>query len=309
MIFNLVLSLVLSAAQGDMVANPYLVKARGLYASQRFVEARGQLEIALEVPSMESTQELETLDLLARCHIAEGRRVLAEEAYARLLARDPHWEPDRSASPKILEVFDAAKSKLFARQYATFRELPAPPRHLRAAVLDPWKRVARVLLMSQSTGQRTWREQELHLAEHVAAFDFGAAPQTERWYLEARGGSGELLARLGSSDEPFTLEVRSRAPEEALAPRPVKPDPPGRPLSRMRRTSAWVAAGVALAAAAGGVVLQVQSRRAAADARSEEWADAARDRQARATNEARWAIGLFSTAGVAAMTSTVLFVW
>jgi hypothetical protein len=309
MIFNLVLSLFLSAAQGDMVANPYLVKARGLYASQRFVEARGQLEIALEVPSMEPTQELETLDLLARCHIAEGKRALAEEAFARLLAHDPHWEPDRSTSPKILEVFDAAKSRLFARQYATFRELPAPPRHLRAAVLDPWKRIARVLLMSQSSGQKSWQERELLLADHVVAFDFDTAPQTERWYLEARDGAGETLARLGSSDEPFTLDVRSRAPEEALSPRPAKPDPSSGPLSRMKRTSAWVAAGVALAAAAGGVVLQVQSRRAAADARSQEWADSARDRQARAIDEARWAIGLFSTAGVAAMTSTVLFVW
>lgn len=309
MVVNLVLTLCLSAAQGDLGANPYLVKARGLYASQRFVEARRQLEIALEVPSMESSQKVDALDLLARCQIAEGKRAQAEEAFARALTLDPHWEPDCSASPKVLEVFDAAKSKLFARPYAALRELVAPPMHLRAAVVDPWKCVARVLLVSQTVGQRSWLERELLLVEHVASFDFGTAPQTERWYLEARDESGATLARLGSSKKPFPLEVRSRAPEEALAPQSVRPEPPGGTHIRAKKTSAWAVAGGALAAAVAGVVLLVQSRRAAADARSEEWADSARDRQVRAANEARWAVGLLSTAGGAAATSTVLFVW
>lgn len=311
MIVNLMLMLLLAAERGDeSTTNPYLVNARSLFASQRFVEARSQLEIALEVPSMDSSQKLEALDLLGRCQIAEGKRALAEDSFARLLAIDPHWELDRGASPKVLGVFDAAKSRLFPLDFVSLSPLLAPPMQLRAAVVDPWKRIARVWLMSQENGQKSWREQELLLVEHVVAFDFGPAPLAERWYLEARDTTGAPVARLGSPDQPFTLAVHSSVPEEAVVARAATPaSAPPSSASRARTTSAWVVAAVALAAVVGGAVLQVQSSRAATEARAEEWADSARARQASATTQASWAIGLFSTAGVAAVTSTALFVW
>ncbi len=309
MIVNLMLTLVLAAARPDEAANPYLVKAKSLFASQRFVEARGQLGIALEVPAMSSSQRLEALDLLGRCQIAEGKRALAEDSFARLLASDPHWELDRGVSPKVLAVFDAAKSRIFALDFVALSPLLAPPMQLRATVVDPWKRVARVWLMSQANGEKSWHEQELPLVEHVAAFDFGPTPLAERWYLEARDATGASVARLGSAEQPFTLAVHSSVPEEAVVVRAPSPAPPSSSGTQVMRTSAWIVAAVALAAVVGGVLLQVQSSRTATDARAEEWADTARARQASATSQASWAIGLFSTAGVAAVTSTALFVW
>jgi hypothetical protein len=309
MIVNLVLTLLLGAVRADESANPYLVRAKSLFASQRFIEARVQLEIALEVPAMDSSQRLEALDLLGRCQIAEGKRALAEDSFARLLTLDPHWELDRGASPKVLGVFDAAKSRLFALDFVALSPLLAPPMQPRAAVVDPWKRVARVWLMSKANGEKSWHEQELPLIEHVAAFDFGPAPLAERWYLEARDTTGAPVARLGSPDQPFILAVHSSVPEEAVVARAATPAPPSTSATRAKRTGAWVVAAVALAAGVGGLVLQVQSSRAATEARAEEWADSARTRQASATTQAGWAIGLFSTAGVAAATSTVLFVW
>lgn len=310
MIVNLMLMLLLAAERGDeSTTNPYLVNARSLFASQRFVEARSQLEIALEVPSMDSSQKLEALDLLGRCQIAEGKRALAEDSFARLLAIDPHWELDRGASPKVLGVFDAARSRLFPLDFVSLSPLLAPPMQLRAAVVDPWKRIARVWLMSQENGQKSWHEQELPLVEHVVAFDFGPAPLAERWYLEARDTTGAPVARLGSPDQPFILAVHSSVPEEAVVAPVATPAPPSSSESRAKRTGAWVVAAVALAAVVVGAVLQVQSSRAATEARAEEWADSARARQAIATTQASWAIGLFSTAGVATVTSTALFVW
>ena len=309
MIANLMLTLFLVAAQPDESTNPYLVKARSLFASQRFVEARDQLGIALEVPSMDSSQRLEALELLGRCQIAEGKRSLAEDSFARLLALDPHWELDDGASPKVRGVFEAAKSKRFARDSVALSSLTAPPMQLRASVVDPWKRIARVCLMSQASGEKSWREQELPLVDHVAAFDFGPAPQIERWYLEARDTTGASVARLGSPEQPFTLALHSSAPENAVVANTASPATPSNSATRARRTSAWIIAAVALAAVVGGVALQAQSSRTATEARADEWADAARAHQATATAQASWAIGLFSTAGAAAVTSTVLFVW
>lgn len=309
MTLTLMLTLVLVAAPSDESTNPYLVRARSLFASQHFVEARDQLGIALEVPTMDARQRLEALDLLARCQIAEGKRASAEDSFVRLLTLEPHWELDRGASPKVRGVFEAAKAKRFAPDVVALSALPAPPTQMRASLLDPWKRVARVCLVRQASGEPTWREQELALVDHVATADLGAAPVGVRWYLEARDAGGAPVARLGSPEQPFTLAAPVAAKEPVVAALAVSSAPAVSAASHVKRTGAWVVAAVALAAVVGGAVLQAQSGRMASEARASEWADTARAHQATATTEAGWAIGLFATAGAAAATSTALFLW
>ncbi|MGA9525678.1 MAG: hypothetical protein WBV82_29740, partial [Myxococcaceae bacterium] len=94
------------------LANSQLEEARGLYSSQRFAEALSVLRATRGDPSIPREEKLEVLELLAWCQVAEGLREEAESSFAELLSLEPGWEPPRGTSPKIVDVWKAARARV-----------------------------------------------------------------------------------------------------------------------------------------------------------------------------------------------------
>ncbi|HLL55512.1 MAG TPA: hypothetical protein VK447_18275 [Myxococcaceae bacterium] len=295
--------LVLLCGAPAFAANRYLERARALYADLEFSAARQQLEIARQVPTNDPREQREVLDLLARCQVAEGKRAAAEKTFAELLALDPHFEPPRDVSPKILDAFGAAKARIFAPGFVQLVELPAPTGLARAELVDPWHRVDQLVRRYRPAGAPEWQEQRLTPEQGLVVIDFGQVGQ--QWYLEARAADGSVVAQLGSEQAPRRFETLTRdALPSAAAPGVEKTEPP-----RWGRAGAWGAAGVAVLAGVAGGYLQATSIQSAQAARDEPWSDLARQHHARARAQAGWATGLFIGAGVSAAAATVFFSW
>ena len=257
------------------------------------------------MPNLDRTQRIEVLDLLAKCHVAEGDRPAAEAAFSELLSVEPEHEIDRETSPKIIEVFDEVKRKLFPERRVTLVEETAPPGRVRARVVDPFKRVSFILLMVR-TGDGPWEANEVTLEGRVLDVPTPLSPtETVSWYVQAKGPEGVVLATLGSADTPRIVE-RARI----ITP-PVEP-----PADTIAPTKvAGVVVGVIALVAAGvgtGLQLSAQSLERAARDRSRppgDWADTARATHGQAVAQAEWSIGLFAAGGVAAVSAAVLFAW
>lgn len=274
--------------------NPYLSKARTLYAALQFTEAREQLEIARQVPSNDPTERLEVLALLAFCDVAEGRGAQAVASFEQLLALDPNWRPDPDVSPKILEVFDRARAHLFAPGFVRAEEQPASGLRIRARVIDPYRRIAATTWAVRNA--EGWRFQPEPKLRGALWLDLPADSVGRAWYLEARDANGEVIARLGSRDEPRSAVL-------PIVQRPVEAR------SWKVPPAAWVVGGLTAVALAVGIFLESDSRAMAAAARREPWADAAQADQNRAVTEAGWGLGLFCGAGAGAAATAVVFVW
>lgn len=298
---TVVLTLALAQA-----ANPYLDEARVLARELKFTEAIALLQVARQVPNLDRTQRIEVLELLAKCHVAEGDRPEAEAAFSELLSLEPEHEIDRETSPKIIEVFDEVKRRLFPDQRVTLVEETAPPGRVRARVVDPFKRVSFVLLMVR-TGEGPWEANEVTLEGRMLDVPTPVSPtETVSWYLQAKGTQGVVLATLGSAETPRIVE-RARL---ATPPTELPSDEGMAPT----KVAGVVVTVVALVAAGVGTGLQLSSQsleRAARD-RSRppgDWADTARATHGQAISQAQWSIGLFATGGVAAVSAAVLFAW
>jgi hypothetical protein len=239
--------------------------------------------------------------------VAEGKRAAAEKTFEELLALDPHFEPERGVSPKILDAFQAAKSRVFAPGFVQLVELPAPTGLARAELVDPWHRVERLVRRYRPTGAPAWQEQRLTPERGLVIIDFGQTGQ--QWYLEARATDGSVVAQLGSESAPLQFSALSRdalARPGATAPTSVQGTAPA---PRWERAGAWTAAGVAVLAGAAATYLQLSSGRSVQAARDEPWSDTARQHHARARTEAGWAAGLFIGAGASAAAAVVMFTW
>lgn len=285
-------------------ANPYLDEAKVLARELKFTEAVALLRVARQVPNLDRAQRIEVLELLAKCHVAEGDRPEAEAAFSDLLSLEPEHEIDRETSPKIIAVFDEVKRRLFPDQRVTLIEETAPPGRVRARVVDPFKRVSVILLMVR-TGDRPWEATEVTLEGRMLDVPTPLAP-TERvsWYLQVKDVGGAVLASIGTADVPRLTEHASPAPGVTAAEATV---PPTRVAGVVTGVAALIAVGVAT-----GLQLSSQSLDRAARDRTRppgDWADTARATHADAVTQAQWSIGLFATAGAAAVSATVLLAW
>jgi hypothetical protein len=108
---GLALTLILGVS-AQASAQSRLEEARALYSEQRFAEALAVLRVAREAPSSSHEEKLGILVLLASCQVAEGLRDEAESSFAELLSLDPSWAPERGTSPKILDVWEAARARV-----------------------------------------------------------------------------------------------------------------------------------------------------------------------------------------------------
>jgi hypothetical protein len=299
-VLSLLASLVLTQA-----ANPWLERARVLANELQFAEAITQLNVARQVPNLDRVQRAQVLELLARCHVAEGNRSDAETAFTELLSQEPDFEIDReSTSPKIVTVFDDVKARLYPGGMVSLVEVTGPPGRVRAQVVDPYKKVARAVL-HERRADAAWTDTVLPFSRRTLDFPLPlAAGSPVQWYVQLEDEAGAGLASLGSLDSPRLVEVNA-------LPSPVAPAPSG---LRGTTVAAIVVGVVALIAAGGGLGLQVDSlslERAARDSTRPpgDWADTARSAHAQAVQQGVLATGFFTGAGAAALSSVVLFAW
>jgi hypothetical protein len=279
-------------------ANPYLAQGRALAEELRFPEAVEVLKVARRVPGGAESEQLEVLELLATCLIAEGARGEAEAAFVELLTLEPDHELGAGTSPKIEEVFNEAKRQLYPGDSVSLQALPASGDELRARVVDPYRRAVQVVLVSHQDGG-PWEERPLQRSKMGvrAGLDVSAG-HTLEWYLEARAADGRVLASMGNAAKPQRRAVTLVGPVLVTRTTP-----------RLQRIPAWIAVGLAVAAGVLGGVFQANSLSEAKRARGDDWADTARATNQRAVTDATVATGLFIGAGVAGVAGVVLFAW
>ncbi len=281
MLFVLPLGLVLAA-------NPYLGEGQKLFDGMRYPEAEARLRTAREVPTSTPEERRRVYDLLARSVAAQGRLPEAEGLYAELLAKDPDAPAPQGVSPKIRETFHRAKERIYPPPYAQLSPQPAAPGRLELLLVDPWQKVSEVVL-STSVGEKPFSQSVLTGSGRTYEAALPATREGLRYYVQARGADGAVLARLGTAEAPLVVAAAAPAAATALAPAAEVSAEPAGP----SRWPAWLTGGVAVAAAAGGVALLLSSR--------------ADDAAAHAATEAKVAIPLSSSARAKAIGADVLF--
>lgn len=294
---------VIAVLSTTLAANPYLEEARKLVDSMQYQKARERLEYARQATTSTREERRETYQLLARTWAAEGDLARTEAAFSELLAGDPTAPAPQQAPPRIRDAFRRAKERLYPPDFVALESRPAPAGRVELALKDPWSRVRSVTLQ-QARGDDAFEASPLPLNDEAIGGTALAAPAPgvpTRWFAEARGEKDEVLARLGSAEQPFVLEVQGRAVVEGEAPAAVTPRPAWVP---------WAVAAVGVAAAAAAttfVVLGYEDYRRADRAFYGD--DRTRfDAQAYAWWRAAWGTGI--GAGVFVLTSVVLFwVW
>ena len=300
MLLSVVAALVLAAQPNS----PWLDEARSLVEQLRFSDAIAQLEVARQVRSLEPDELRQVLELLAYCQVAEGRRDAAEATYTTMLQADPSLQLSReSSSPKVLEVLEAAKKKLFPPDYVRLEEQPSPAGRVSLQLIDPWGQVREVVLFERRDGGE-WRETVLNEEGHQLRFALTVSGELE-WYVEARTEGGRR-AQVGSREEPRVLKI-AKAPPVAIE----TPAPPAAKRTSGARVAGFVVTGLGLALGAVATGLEVNGwgLRGAARDRSRppgDFADTAQRAERDGLSQQTWATGFFIAAGVSAATGVVL---
>ena len=226
-------------------AHPYLDEGQRLYEAQKWEPAVAKLTMAANVPELSRADRRLAFGLLARCHLALGSADQAQEAFAKLLSRDPS-APAPEGAPKLREVHARAKQRLFPPDYVRLEALAAPPGEVWVGLVDPWEQVHQVLL-SQAGPSLAFAESALKPGEghHGAAL----APDAERYFVRAVNGAGAQLAALGDASTP--LKVEPRAPQILAI--------GSAPKAQRSRLPVWVCAAASALALGAGVALAIAS--------------------------------------------------
>jgi len=288
-----------------LTQNPYLVEGRQQAQQLHFAEAIEQLKVARQVKSQTSAESREVLELLGRCQVAEGLRTDAVATFAELLKLDPAADLDRKLSPKILEVFDGVKQRMYPPPFVDFVNVLSGRNRAAYSIVDPWRSVAQVVLLSIPSDDSVEQEQALLIVDGQVSIEL-AVPKngSVQWWLVARDASGATLKSVGSKENPETFTVlRDHSTFNAGQTLEQEATP------RLQRIPAWVAVAVAIGAGIAGGVFQSRSIDRARAARATEWSDSARALQASAVTDAALATGLFIGAGAAGTAGVVLFAW
>lgn len=190
-------------------SNAWLDDARGLVAQLKFSEALAQLEVARTVPGLDVPTQQAINELTAYCQVAEGRRDDAERTFIAMFELDPRVQLSKdAASPKVLELFAAAKKKHFPPDYVRLTEQPSPVGRAQLALVDPWRLVRDVVLHTRRD-EGEWAQQPLD-EDDGAHFAFAlvvpVGGQLE-WFVEARGADEVVLVTVGSREQPRVVRV------------------------------------------------------------------------------------------------------
>lgn len=136
--------------------------------------------------------------------MALGQTADADRVFAELFAHDPHADLSGPASPKLKAALARAKERVYPRDFVRLELRPTAEGSVRIFVLDPWRRVADV---STWFRQANGDPQSLVMVVDDGGFravlpDTAVAAKVPYW-IEARNARGEVVARLGTADEPL----------------------------------------------------------------------------------------------------------
>lgn len=293
-------------------ANPWRDEARALMSQLKFAEAIERLEIARKVRGLDDGEQKSILELLAYCQIAEGQRDAASATFIALLELDPAAELSREvASPKVSEVFDAAKRAHFPEGYVRLEERVSARGSVLVRLIDPWRQVARVVLV-QRRNEGEWESSVLDGKRNEFVFPLVVALGGQlEWYVEARGADDEVKWSLASRAEPRVEKVPLiDAQPSTLTAAPVVAPPVNMP---GRRVAGFVLAGAAvltLGIASGLQVAGFNLRQAARDRLRPpgDFAFTALQAEADGIAQQTWALGLMIGAGLT-LTLGVVLAW
>lgn len=225
---------------------PVLEKAKQAFEALKYRDALKLLEQARAGAKGSLDQSLEILGLIGQCQVGLGDRAAAEAAFEAMLKLSPNAALDQELSPKILDVFEAAKRHLFAPDYVQLKALPGK-RERRVNVVDPWRRVAVVVALRRSAAGRSWAELPLEVKDHNLVIDPAHFGGEVFFYLEARGADGFVLAHLGSAAMPLHLAGPDRPLDEPpMASDENEPAAKVVGASRPLRRWSWLPAGAGL---------------------------------------------------------------
>lgn len=294
-----------------VTANPYLGESRQLYESLRYEKAITRLELAKKVPTTTNEERREILDLLAKSYAALGQLSEAEDAYADLLAKDPHAPSPDDAAPKIRQVFQRAKERLYPQTYVRVRAESAPEGEVAVAVIDPWDQITSVVLFEEQPGGSGYRDSLMSYDKRRASAPFSVRDPPHRYFIEARAADGEARARLGTADRPLVIEAPPKPVEkivEVPAMKEIIVVPPEPAEERGPGWVPWAAAGLAASSAAIGTAFALAASKDHAAASRAEFADDTARLDGRAVSRARTANWLIGGGMVAGGAAAVLFV-
>lgn len=277
-------------------SSPWMSEARALVSELRFGEAIARLEVARQVPSLSVDQRHEVLELLAYCQVAEGQREAAEATFMELLRAEPAMALDgETSSPKVLDVFESAKRKLYPPDYVRVEELPSPAGRVQLRVIDPWQRVTGLVRFERRDGG-AWRELK---SEAVFPLQVAQGGVLE-WYVEARADE-RVVARVATVESPRRVE----APRIEQSATTLAAD------TSPRRVAGIIVIGAAIVAGGFATGLAVNGAKLRQDARDStrppgDFADTARAAEAEGVTQQTVGTGLFIGAGLTLGTGVVL---
>lgn len=195
----------------------------------KYKEAIKFFEKAVKYPTATRAQRARALEGLAECYLALRRSADAESAYSRMLSENPRADLRPGVSPKLRDFFMNVKKRRFPPDMIDFRqESQSAEGGIVARMLDPWRRVARVVRVSR-VGQGEWTRITIASADgstyRIAPPVSGA--EDGEWFVEAQGPDGTAVATIGTASGAFL--VRGKGSARAGLDVPVSDKPQAKP--------------------------------------------------------------------------------
>lgn len=282
----------------------HLAQGRALAEELRFAEAVEALELARKDP-LAKPDRADALKLLAKCLVAQGQRPRAEQIYTELLSLVPAVTLPSDTSPKLQEVFDAVKARVYPTGYFALEAMPGPPGTVRVRVVDPHGLMRGLDVVTRPSADERWARRGLQVDDDVAQDTLDAA-QVRHWYVEALGDDGAVLGSVGSA----------KAPRQLVADAAVTAPPP-KPVTatdRLGRVGGWILGGLGLTALVLATAFAVHGAGLAQAAKDGsrppgDWADTARLANASAADFSTAALVCVLSGLVAGGAATAIFAW
>ena len=261
----LLLAVPLASPRPALAASPQIAAAlrrgKAAYGKQDYERTLKLLQPVVIDPKTTISQKIDALELLGLSYLILGDNKRSREAFENLLGLDPaHQLRDRSGSPKLRQFFLAVKEHFlpgFNSSEQAQLEHRAPRgaragRRVEFSVVVRSAVVTQVVIRWRRAGLLTYRQARAKVRgrQRVAAFLLPEDRESYRleYYVEARGGSGHAVARLGSPGHPLSLKVEGSQGRRRSEP-------------VYKRWWFWTAIGVAVV---GGTVAAIAASRKAA---------------------------------------------
>lgn len=209
--------------------NPHLQEARAAYESLEYDRILPHLEMALAMRDISLEQRVEIYRLKAFTHAAFGQYAEAEQALLELFTLKPKYELSGMVSPKMRELFAAAKQKHLEKQAVVLKhEPPAATQNSQSTSVDVLvtagaERVSSITLHYRPRGTQTYSQVPLSAGEGGAyaavvpnVFPGKEGLSTIEYFVRARDTGGVLLASLGAEDTPLELVMHTVEPGKPL---------------------------------------------------------------------------------------------